>query len=146
MTYIEQGNYLEAGTFDTFALEQINIDPRNPFFHVSGNCLIETQTQTLVLGCHNSVIPDDGSVTVIGSWAFYNCVKLDSIVIPESVTDIGSYTFYECSSLKEITFGGTVAEWKELTAPRWEDDPDVSPDPSVQPITVTCSDGTVIMG
>ena len=43
------------------------------------------------------------SVTSIGDRAFYGCIILTSITIPESVTSIGSYAFYGCSRLTSIT-------------------------------------------
>ena len=69
----------------------------------SGNCIIETETKTLVAGCNNSVIPTDGSVTSIGEFAFYECSKLTSITIPNGVTSIGESAFEGCSGLKCIT-------------------------------------------
>ena len=66
--------------------------------------IIETASRTLVIGCKNSVIPDDGSVTAIGSYAFYYCKGLTSIVIPDSVTSIGNHAFGECSALVSVTF------------------------------------------
>ena len=42
------------------------------------------------------------SGTSIGSWAFYNCSGLTSIVIPGSVTSIGDDAFYGCNNLKVV--------------------------------------------
>ena len=67
-----------------------------------GNCLIEIASGTLRLGCKNSVIPTDGSVTTIGSSAFRGCNSLTSITIPDSVTTIGDYAFSGCSGLKGV--------------------------------------------
>ena len=84
------------------------VEAGNPVYHSDGNCLIETETGTLVMGCKNSVIPDDGSVTVIGDRAFYDCDNLTSITIPDSVTSIGYSAFSYCSNLTSVTIGSGV--------------------------------------
>ena len=43
------------------------------------------------------------SVTTIGTRAFYDCIGLTSVTIPNSVTTIGEDAFYECSGLTSIT-------------------------------------------
>lgn len=43
----------------------------------------------------------------IGSNAFYQCVGLKSIVIPESVVSIGNNAFRDCTALSEIKFNAT---------------------------------------
>ena len=71
------------------------------------NCLIDKDTNTLIAGCKNSVIPADGSVTSIGSWAFYGCSGLKTITIPNNVTSIGNRAFSDCR-LKSITIPDSV--------------------------------------
>ena len=75
---------------DCTGLTSIIVDEGNTKYHSAGNCLIETATKTLVLGCKTSVIPTDGSVTSIGERAFSGCSGLTSVTIPDSVTSIGN--------------------------------------------------------
>ena len=89
-------------------LTSITVDEGNTKYHSSGNCLIETESKTLITGCKTSVIPDDGSVTSIGSYAFNNCNGLTSITIPNSVTSIGNYAFSSCSKLTKMTILATT--------------------------------------
>ena len=74
-------------------LESITVSSDNTKYHSSENCLIETESKMLILGCNNSVIPTDGSVTSIGDDAFYNCSGLTSVTIGNSVTSIGNFAF-----------------------------------------------------
>ena len=84
-------------------LASITVASGNTIYHSAGNCIIETESQTLIAGCNNSVIPTDGSVASIGNYAFRGCSGLTSITIPNSVTSIGNYAFYRCDSLTSIT-------------------------------------------
>ncbi|MDE7453861.1 MAG: leucine-rich repeat domain-containing protein [Clostridia bacterium] len=84
-------------------LESITVASGNTVYHSDGNCLIETASKTLIAGCKSSVIPDDGSVTVIGTYAFGLCTGLTAISIPDSITEIGSYAFNNCTSLTTVT-------------------------------------------
>ncbi len=72
----------------------------------NSNAIIKTGTNTLIVGCQNTIIPND--VTDIGSFAFFGCSSLTSITIPESVTRIGGEAFRECSSLTSITIPESV--------------------------------------
>ena len=65
------------------------------------NAIIQTESNTLIRGCKNTIIPP--SVTKIGNYAFSSCSSLTSISIPPSVTQIGDRAFSECSSLTSIT-------------------------------------------
>ena len=87
-------------------LESISVASGNAKYHSGGNCLIETESHTLILGCKNSVIPDD--VTTIGDFAFYDCIGLTTIEIPASVTSIGDYAFQNCTSLTSIEIPASV--------------------------------------
>lgn len=77
----------------TASIESIEVEDGNEYFHSKNNCLIETATKTLVLGCKNSIIPDDGSVEIIGEYAFNGCMGATSIEIPEGVKEIHNMAF-----------------------------------------------------
>ena len=79
--------------------KSIVVDEGNTAYQSRDNCLIETATKKIILGCGNSIIPNDGSVTSIGDGAFAGCNTLISITIPEEITSIGEYAFGECDAL-----------------------------------------------
>ena len=70
------------------------------------NAIIETETNTLIAGCQNTVIPN--SVKSIGNYAFFGCESLTSFTIPNSVTSIGYSAFSGCYSLTSITIPNSV--------------------------------------
>ena len=75
------------------SLTSITIDRANTKYHSAGNCIIETESKTLISGCANSIIPNDGSVTNIATYAFRDCTGLTSITIPDNVTSIKGGAF-----------------------------------------------------
>ena len=89
-------------------LESIVVEEGNTKYDSRNNCnaIIETESNTLIKGCNNSVIPN--SVTSIGENAFYRCSGLTSITIPNSVTSIEEEAFLECSGLTSVTIGNSV--------------------------------------
>lgn len=89
-------------------LRYIVIESGNSVYDSRNNCnaIIETKTNKLILGCHNSTIPS--TVTTIGNGAFQGCEGLQSISIPSSVKTIESYAFYICSNLTSITIPKSV--------------------------------------
>ena len=89
-------------------IESITVESGNAVYHSAGNCIIETQSKTLISGFKNSVIPTDGSVMSIGDRAFEGCSGLTSITIPDSVTSIGGYAFWCCSGLTSVTIPDSV--------------------------------------
>ena len=89
-------------------LRTIKVEDGNSTYDSRNNCnaIIETASNTLIVGCMNTTIPN--SVTSIGNSAFSGCSGLTSITIPNSVTDIGDYAFYGCSGLISITIPSSV--------------------------------------
>ena len=90
------------------SLTSINVDSKNTDYDSREDCnaIIETETNTLIQGCQNTIIPS--SVTSIGNRAFNLCVGLTSITIPEGVTSIGFAAFESCSGLTSITIPESV--------------------------------------
>ena len=117
ITSIEIPKSVTAKGGDSFGgcinLENIIVQNGNPVYHSDGNCVIETASRTLIAGCKNSVIPDDGSVTSIFYNAFYYCAELKSITIPESVSSIYSGAFFGCYNLTSVTFNN-VFGWTAI--------------------------------
>jgi len=83
-------------------LTTLTVSEENTVYHSAGNCIIKTETKTLIAGGKNSIIPTDGSVTSIGQGAFYGRFGITNITIPDSVTSIGEQAFYGCARLVEI--------------------------------------------
>ena len=93
----------EGALWACSGLTSITVATNNPVFDSRNGCnaIIETASNTLVVGCKNTEIPQ--SVTCIGNGAFYSNRGLTSIMIPESITTIGEFAFFYCSNLTSIT-------------------------------------------
>ena len=89
-------------------LTSISVKDGNTVYDSRNNCnaIIETASNTLIVGCVNSFIPN--SVTNIGSSAFKGCIGLTSIEIPYSVTSIGYEAFSGCTGLSSIEIPNSV--------------------------------------
>ena len=83
-------------------LTSIVVESGNPRYDSRNNCnaIIETASNTLIVGCNNTMIPN--SVTAIGQEALAYYKGLTSIVIPNSVTSIGQWAFTGCTGLTDV--------------------------------------------
>jgi hypothetical protein len=97
-----------ATAFQGNALTELVVADGNEKYDSHGGCnaIIETATNTLVVGTPATVIPTD--VTIIGNYAFNNMGRLTAMTIPEGVTTIGERAFATCQQLKEIKLPSTV--------------------------------------
>ena len=110
LTKVTIGGYVDSVGERSFSscdnLTILTVNSANNKFHSIDNCVIETSSNTLIVGCKTSVIPN--SVTTIGNSAFYYCHGLTSVTIPNSVTILGSYAFYGCRGLNSVTIPNSV--------------------------------------
>lgn len=100
---------IEKGAFDgCYSLSSIVVDEENTNYDSRAYCnaIIESNTNTLVYGCMNTVIPN--SVNVIGRQAFKNCSGLTTLDIPSSVTIIEEEAFSGCNSLSTLEIPNSV--------------------------------------
>ena len=84
------------------------IDPNNKHYRIVNNCLIKTRTKTLLQAYEGFVIPEDGSVTVIGDKAFAGLATAEVIIIPDCVVEVGVGAFTNCAALRILVFGSGV--------------------------------------
>ena len=80
-------------------LTSITVETGNTKYDSRDNCnaIIETATNTLIVGCQNTTIPN--SVTSIGDRAFFGCSGLTRIEIPASTIEIKKGNFNDCQAL-----------------------------------------------
>ena len=82
-------------------LQSINFDKGNAYYKFDAGCLIEIETNKIIAGTNESVIPS--YITNIGLYAFY-ALKMTNVFIPASVKEIGDCAFGECIELKSVIF------------------------------------------
>ena len=89
-------------------LDNITVDKDNTVYSSLDGYLLTADKETLVLfppGKANSkftLLPP--SITKIGDYAFYDCSKLENVIIPNKVAAIGKRAFGLCTNLNTITF------------------------------------------
>ena len=107
LTSVTIGNSVTSIGDDAFSgcsgLSSLSVESGNTKYDSRGNCnaIIETETNTLLYGTKNTIIPN--TVTSIGRNAFYDCNGLTTITIPNSVTSIGDYAFQNCIGLISLS-------------------------------------------
>lgn len=81
-------------------LTSITVENGNPVYDSRNNCnaIVHTETNTIIYGCQNTVIPN--TVVTIGDYAFSEYSTLSSTpVFPNSVKHIGHYSFHNCTGI-----------------------------------------------
>ncbi len=99
-------------------LENITVAEGNPVYHSADNCVIETATGRVILCTQASVIPSDGSATIIGRHAFNANIEGDALqlVIPSAITAIEYAAFIWNYAMRlTIYYLGTQAQWESVS-------------------------------
>ena len=96
------------------SLTSIVVNKDNPIYDSRNDCnaIIETASNTLIVGCQKTIIPN--SVTSIRTYAFSGCSSLTSVIIPNSVTSIGEHAFSDCTSLASVTLPNSITSTGSL--------------------------------
>ena len=89
-------------------INSIVVESGNTKYDSRNNCnaIIETETNSLIAGCKNTIIPN--SVTIIQRGAFDSCTGLNSLELPNSITNIETYAFWGCTGLTNIVLPNSV--------------------------------------
>ena len=95
-------------------IEKIVVAEGNLYYYVDGNCLIEKSSKKIILGCNSSVIPNDGSVKIIGYAAFANCHSIETIILPESIIELEDSAFDNCDNLKQVYITSSISKDKKI--------------------------------
>jgi len=90
-------------------LETITVDPANPVYDSRQNCnaIIDKNSQILIFGCVNTIIPKDTGILGIGTYAFA-LSEIETMEIPEGVEFIADSAFYGCEYLTHVKFPTTL--------------------------------------
>ena len=96
-----------------YNLKALSVEAGNTVFDSRDNCnaIIETATNTLRIGCVNTVIP--ATVTALGDMAFSGVPALKEISIPNTVTSLGWATFWADTELSTVKLSESVTELGE---------------------------------
>lgn len=91
-----------------YSLKSIVVDPNNNFYDSRNECkaIIETKTNTLIMGCNETAIPL--GISAIAESSFSGCNKMVGITIPSTVTIIGKSAFSNCGNIKIMTIPSSV--------------------------------------
>ena len=89
-------------------LSQISVDSENRVYDSRDNCnaIIETASNTLIVGCKGTIIPH--TVSSIGNEAFESHYNMTSIFIPGNVINIGRNAFANCNRVTQLEISDGV--------------------------------------
>ncbi len=96
-------------------LTSVTVDKNNGKYDSRDNCnaIIDTSTNTLIVGCKNTIIPN--SVTSIGDGAFYGCSGLTSVTVDKNNGKYDSRN--NCNAIIDTSTNKLIVGCKNTTIP-----------------------------
>ena len=104
--------YIGSRVFDNCSgLQRIIVNDNNSIYDSRNDCnaIIETETNILIRGCQNTIIPN--GIVSISNGAFCGSTELTQLIIPDTVIQIGEDAF-EYTGLTSISIPDCVTEIK----------------------------------
>lgn len=102
----------ELAFYGCSSIESISVNANNKNFDNRNNCnaVIEKASNTLIIGCKNTIIPND--IKSIGAFSFYKC-DIKEATIPEGVENIKEGAFAFCPELTFVKIPSSIKEIEE---------------------------------
>ena len=91
-------------------LKALSVEEGNTVFHSPNNCnaIIEKATNTLRIGCANTVVPN--GIKALGQMAFSGIPSLKEVKLPSGLTSIGWAAFWADTELSKVTLSESVTD------------------------------------
>ncbi len=91
-------------------LKALSVEEGNTVFHSPNHCnaIIEKATNTLRIGCANTVVPD--GIKALGQMAFSGIPSLKEVKLPSGLTSIGWAAFWADTELSKVTLSESVTD------------------------------------
>ena len=105
-------NVTEMSSYLGASIKKITVDPENPVYVLTGNCLIDRERKTLLKVFGVPEFPTDGSIRYIDENAFYDiAAEIKKLILPEGLEEIGWYYASGLESLEELHIPSTFVNW-----------------------------------
>lgn len=108
VTYIGNGAFKSSKSLlkVTFNGDAITSIGKETFYEVAANSIVLPSTVKSIGAyafAESKIESIELNVKEIGEYAFYNCVKLNSVSLSDELETIGDYAFLNCDSVEEIS-------------------------------------------
>jgi hypothetical protein len=99
-----------------YNIKNITIDPENPVYVITGNCLIDRDRKMLLRVFGEPTFPNDGSIRYIEELAFRDIdFEIKKLILPEGLEEILWYDGKGLESVEELHIPSTFVSWGAYT-------------------------------